>query len=52
MQGTAANTYVILAFTPMDVMPSPWLCVTVFKSPEIRDGDVAVRNQDNIGEGK
>ena len=52
MQGTAANTYVVLAFTPMDVMPSPWLCVTVFKSPEVRDGDAAVRNQDNIGEGK
>lgn len=52
MQGTAANTYVVLAFTAMDVMPSLWLCVTVFKSPEIRDGDVAVRNQDNIGEGK
>ena len=52
MQDTAANTYIVLAFIPMDVMPSPWLCVIVFKSPEVRDGDAAVRNQDNIGEGK
>ena len=33
MQDTAANTYIVLAFIPMDVMPSPWLCVTVFKLP-------------------
>ena len=52
MQDAAANTYVVPAFPPMDVMPSPWLCVTVFKSPEVRDGDAAVRNRDNIGEGK
>jgi len=52
MQSTAANTYVVLAFTPLDVMPSPLLCVAVFKCPEVRDGDAVVRNQDNLGEGK